>query len=202
MRELTEGKFLKDVAEHTMHIAIDNGNHRHVTFAKPGTWCMSFQLITWPGYLCYTGDMGTFVFRRLDDMFEFFRDHKDEGKLRINLGYWAEKLEATDRGSGHEQWSEDKFRAVIEGYFEDEPPSPELRQAIDEEVLSRIDDGQHEAYRAANDFEHDGFTFTDLWDHDFTEYSYRFIWCCYALAWGIKQYDESMTSSMMIGRMG
>ena len=69
----TEQSFLKDVAEHQMTVLRDDGVNRHVQFRRPGTICMGFELITWPGYLCYTGDMGTYVFRRLEDMFEFFR---------------------------------------------------------------------------------------------------------------------------------
>lgn len=51
----------------------EDGIYRHIRFRQPGTMCMHFDLITWPGYLCYTGDMGTYVFTRLADMFEFFR---------------------------------------------------------------------------------------------------------------------------------
>ena len=149
---------------------------------------MRFELVTWPGYLCYTGDMGAFVFSRIEDMFEFFRS--DRG--RINPDYWSEKVQATDRSDGPREWSEEKFRSVIEYYLTergDEPASKELRQAVEEEVLSRIDDGRHEAYRAASEFEHNGFRFDDLWDHNFEDFTYRFLWCCYALVWAIKQYD-------------
>lgn len=134
--------------------------------------------------------MGTFVFRRLEDMFQFFRtDRRGDDRLYINLGYWAEKLEATDRAGGHHEWSEDKFRSVIEGYLED--ASDELKETVRDDVLTRIGDGQHEAFQAANSFEHEGFTFSDLWDHEFREYTWRFVWCCYALAWGIRQYDQA-----------
>jgi hypothetical protein len=192
MAEPTQESFMKDVEQHQMTIVRDDGTHRHMIFAKPGTYCQRFELITWPGHLCYSGDMGTFVFRRLEDMFAFFRDDRpDNGKLRINLGYWAEKLEAADRCDAAQCWSEDKFRAVIESYLDNDgdPVSTELREAVEEEVLSSLGDGEHEAYRAASQFEHEGFRFNDLWDHDFKAYTYRFIWCCYALAWGIKQYD-------------
>lgn len=193
MAELTQDSFLADVANHAMTIAKDDGVYRHVIFAKPGSYHMRFELITWPGYLCYTGDMGTFVFLRLEDMFEFFRNKHQSNKLSINADYWSEKLEAADRVSGAKEWSADRFREVIESYLNDDSePLPEgLREAIVEEVLSRINDGQHEAYRAASDFEYGGFRFNDIWDHDFTVFTYRFIWCCYALVWGIGKYDDT-----------
>ncbi len=186
MAEPTQESFLADVANHKMTIARDDGTYRHVILAKPGNYNMRFELITWPGYLCYCGDMGSYVFRRLEDMFEFFR-----GK-NINPSYWSEKVESQDQ-SGVREWSQDRFREVIESYLEnDGEPLPDgLREAVNEEVLSRIEDGQHEAYRAASEFEHKGFRFTDLWDHTFTEFTYRFIWCCYAIVWGIRQYDQS-----------
>ena len=77
-----EAIFLRDVAEHEMIVVRDDGVHRHIRFKKPGTSCMHFDLITWPGYLCYTGDMGTYVFSRLTDMFEFFRTDREYMRLR------------------------------------------------------------------------------------------------------------------------
>jgi hypothetical protein len=186
MPKPTQETFLKDVADHKMTIVRDDGVHRHLTFAKRGSYCMHFEIVTWPGYLCYVGDMGSFVFARITDMFEFFRGS------RINPDYWSEKLQATDRPGGHTEWSADKFRSVIEYYLTErhgEPVSKEIRDAVSEEVLSRVDDGEHEAYRAAHEFKQDGFTFDDLWDHNFREFTYRFIWCCYALTWAIGQYD-------------
>jgi len=188
MAKPTQESFLGDVKNHSMQILRDDGLYRHLVFSNRGSWCMRFDILTWPGYLCYTGDMGTFVFSRIEDMFEFFRE--DSG--RINPDYWSEKIQAADRCDGYKEWSPDKFRRVIEYYLTErsEKTAPkELRQAVEEEVLSRVDDGQHEAYRAASEFEYEGFRFDDLWDHNFQEFTYRFLWCCYALVWAIKQYD-------------
>lgn len=193
----TQESFLKDVANHRMTVMRDDGVYRHIVFAVPGSWCMRFELITWPGFLCYVGDMGAFCFSRIDDMFAFFRDDRSPDKLRINLQYWAEKLQAADKSDGAQEWSPEKFKAVIEHYLDNdgEPVSAEVRAAVEEEVLPHIDEGQHEAYRAASVFNYKGFWFNDLWDHDFKEYTYRFIWCCYALAWGIRQYDAALQPS-------
>lgn len=190
MSKLTQETFLKDVDKHQMTVVRDEGTHRHVIFAQPDSYNMRFELITWPGWLCYTGDMGTFVFRRLEDMFAFFRDPRPVPELRIDLQYWAEKLDAIDRHDGFERWSPEKFRAVIENYLEDAEASPELRVAVAEEVLRGVDLlSEDDARQAANSFEHHGFRFHDLWERNCKEYSHRFIWCCFALAWGIRQYD-------------
>jgi hypothetical protein len=122
-REQTEADFLKDVSAHEMEVLREDGVYRHIRFKKPGTGCMHFDLVTWPGYLAYSGDMGCYVFSRLNDMFEFFRTdreylQRDGRQLCINLGYWSEKLQAVDGGrreGSAKEFSEEKFsRAVIE----------------------------------------------------------------------------------------
>jgi hypothetical protein len=220
--ECTEELFLKDVATHVMEVIRDDGLYRHVRFKNPDTICMHFDLITWPGYLCYTGDMGTFVFTRLRDMFEFFRRTGKESLFHIDFRYWAEKCEAKDRSDGIKEYSHEKFQSNIRDWIDqaekDSRPDEEfdgeeavrlhaaayaeLREAAEDEVCC-CEANDVRAYDAANDFEHAGeawqafhgekarFEFSDYWETDNTEYTFRFIWCCYALAWGIRQYDEA-----------
>lgn len=195
MTEPTEKRFLNDVAEHRMAVLRDDGLHRHLQFRRPSTYCMGFDIVTWPGYLAYTGDMGCFVFTRLPDMFEFFRTDRthspqDGRKLYINRGYWAEKCVAQDR-NGIKVYSAEVFhRAVLDRLKHNgERLPPGTRAAVRDQVLSRADDGEHEAMRAAIDFEHEGFRFSDFWETDLREYTYHYVWCCYALAWAIEQYD-------------
>ncbi len=217
--DCTEERFLRDVAEHAMTVIREDGVSRHIRFAKPGTGCMHFDLITWPGILCYTGDMGTYVFQRTTDMFEFFRHdrayNQSRGrKLSINLGYWIEKLIAID-GSRHggkvKEFDDEKFKRVINEYRVDwmrdakergtldKDGRRELWEAVEDEVIGVLDDGGDRAQYAAYDFNHTapsdaqrrGWQFDDLFEHDFTEYTHSIIWCCYALAWGIEKYDQS-----------
>ncbi|WP_227459271.1 hypothetical protein [Cupriavidus pauculus] len=181
-------------------------------------------MITYPGYLVYSGDMGCYVFSRLRDMFEFFRtdrlDTKDPSKLHINRGYWSEKLEAVDgnrRQAGATEFSPEKFRQVIKEYrlrwvreyryVLDKEQRRELWEAVDNDVLRHLDDGEHAAYQHAHDFSWSAnpishhrhgyhrrqrtFAFEDLWEHDFTEYTHRFTWCCFAIAWAIRLYDAA-----------
>lgn len=204
MSSCDEDKFLRDIAEHKMTIIRADGVNRHLRFQKPGSTCMHFDLITWPGYLCYAGDMGTYVFQRLHDMFEFFRTDRVHMKLRdgqtlaINPGYWGEKLEAIDRDAEYKKWSPEKFEARIRDEFanwlnENEASRETRAEASDQfedEVIAEIECGKEAAYRAACEFDYEGETpFLDWWEVDSDEYTYRFIWCCYALTWGIQQYD-------------
>lgn len=196
----TQKQFLKDVATHRMIVMHSDGVYRHLRFKRPGTSCMHFDIVTWPGYLAYSGDMGCFVFQRLDDMLEFFRT---DGQ-GINPGYWSEKLQAVDgeRGGGKAtEFSEDKFRKVINEYRVrwvrecglDKEERRELWESVENEVLDLLDESGESAVNAAYGFKHraGGYTFRldDFFEHTLTDYTHHFIWCCYAIVWGVQQYD-------------
>lgn len=208
-------RFLNDIAKHSLHVLRDDGVNRHVRFKQPGTVCMSFDLITWPGYLCYTGDMGTYVFRRLEDMFEFFRtDRKYSGDgLSINLSYWSEKLVAIDgarQSASVFEFDEEKYTRIIKEQLvywmrhvcSNSEQRKELRHEVEDQLLDSIfgSPGSHsEAVSRMYEFEAKvgakSLIFQDAWENNMQRYTHRFIWCCYALAWGIKQYDDVKSAS-------
>lgn len=66
----------------------------------------------------------------------------------------------------------------------------EVWQEIKDEVLYHADD-EHQACHAAYHFEHEGFQFQDFFEHNLKEYTFHFVWNCYAIAWGIEKYDQS-----------
>jgi hypothetical protein len=198
----SEQIFLRDVAMHQMSVLRDDGVNRHIRFKTPGSSSMYFDLITWPGFLCYTGDMGTYVFHRLEDMFQFFRTDRDHMSLRdgatlaINLSYWAEKLEAVDRCDGVQEYSPAKFRAAIEDWLNQNDTTQELRDAVEDEVLAYADSSEDDAKGSAIGFEFENdYPFEGFWEVNCKEYVFRFVWCCYALAWGIQKYDDAKGSS-------
>lgn len=206
--QCTQERFLADVKDHVVEVLRDDGIYRHIRFSKPGTMIMHFDLITWPGYLCYCGDMGNYVFSRTRDMFEFFRHdrdyHKSQGRqLFINLGYWSEKLQSIDGTRNHAavmEHDEESFKRAVNEYRLswmregglNKEQRRELWDAVDEEVLEYAGDS-HRGPIAAHDFSHyingESFCFEDFFEHNLTDYTFRFVWCCYALAWGIEQYD-------------
>lgn len=189
--DCTEERFLNDVKDHKTQIMRNEDLHRHIRFRKPETSSYGFDLITWPGYLCYCGDMGTYVFSRIPDMFQFFRNKSsDQLKLEINTMYWAEKCEAVDRHSPIEKYNPDKFRERITEFMDESNISEEIRQSIKDKVLVYADE-EHSAIAAAVNFECKGFQFNDFMEVDLYTYTFRFIWCLYALVWGIRKYDEA-----------
>jgi len=79
----------------------------------------------------------------------------------------------------------DRLIESLDGYdLEDEKKAEVVK-----ELKSMDFDDEHWVLGRISDFEHDGFKFQDVWEIDMTAYSYHFIWCCYAIAWGIQQYE-------------
>ena len=217
MSTLTEAEFLRDVAQHQMTIVHEAGELRHIHFGRPGTSLRHFNLTTVPGYLMFTGDMGDWTFTRLRDMFEFFRTEPERygPGLHINLGYWSEKLTACDCSGRHPsdgatQFDRKKFAAIVSRQGKDllreakaDGHDRDVRADMLEklrELLSDIDtDDEREAYGLANDWTYRAgssvYSFSDLWDYDFKSYARHFVWACYAIAWGIQQYDAAKASA-------
>ena len=176
-----------------MVILHDDGVYRNIRFAKADSSYMHFNVTTWPGFLCFSGDMGCCVFSRLPDMFEFFRRSAgDKSKLSINPGYWGEKVQAEDKYGPVLEFSKSKFRRVINKIMHTSKLSKEVRAEIKEQVLDRIDEygAEKSAMDSAYHFSSGDFCFQDLWDYDFKEHSDRFLWCCYAVSYAVQEYDQ------------
>lgn len=186
----TESHFLKRVAKHELTVLRDDGLYRHLRFRAPETCIDGFDIVTWPGFLCYCGDMGDYVFQRADDMLSFFR----RDKLRINPTYWSEKVVAQDR-DGVKQFDPDIAQAKIREWIP-EDASDGLKVAI-EELIEEIpfdECGEETVRREVGGFSYcrageSDWYFDQFCEADLTEFTFRFIFCCYALAWGVRQYD-------------
>jgi hypothetical protein len=123
----------------------------------------------------------------------------------MDMRYWAEKVEASDKADGIREWSPERFRAAVREAFEDRTDDEDWSQVrkdglwseIEQQVLWAANDGEHRAMVALHDFEFDGFRFTD-WEDDCREWSGRFVWCCYALEWAIVVYDASTVKTQEV----
>lgn len=199
MRTPTAEQFIKDTAAHCMGIAHDDAVYRHLRFKSSNCgWNQWFDLTTWPGMLTISGDMGTWTFARLPDMFDFFRSSKG---LAINPSYWAEKLQHGNFSGrqGGKVFDSDAFAErlldQINNYYSLEDGEREtVTVAVKEGIFEREDgNGQHALMNAAAEFEcalgDRTFRFDPCALPDGMEYSFHFIWCLYAIVWGIQQYD-------------
>ncbi|MDU4424123.1 MAG: hypothetical protein E7I51_19515 [Raoultella sp.] len=222
-----DSRFLIDTAFHRLEIIHDDGLYRHLRMQQPGTSCYYYDVITWPGYLTVTGDMGTWTFSRTYDMFRFFGGWTGE----INTGYWSEKLEAGAGRSAYsflaQEYDHDEFcsslREWLSSYFEeddeeierdvdwddesDDPDSDKTRIREIVRDLCREDLGNDMlAYRAVYDA--DWPECVDVWelcaDITYKSYSSHFRWILFAITWAISKYhnakivDKAMTTFLAV----
>lgn len=185
-----------------MEVLLNQGLYRHLKFNNGGSSTHHFNITTWPGYLCISGDMGSFVFYRLPDMFQFFRGEK------INPDYWSQKLTAVDDQEGYEKFSREAFRGLVLEHIEEcfeFPGDAEKAETIEEvqdnifPMLTDFNDGGWQAINSLMEFESPYGDFQDSWEWDFKEYTYRFIWCLWAVVWGIQQFDASHSTAPVKG---
>lgn len=196
-RECTQEKFDKDVRDHELTVLKDDdGYYRHLRFKNPESGAYFFDIITWPGHLCFTGDMGTQTFARVTDMLNFFRDF-GKPEYRINPEYWGEKLLSTSHFGGYEEFDRDVFKKNLREDFDQqhECVDDEVKEGawteVQEEIIDWLeDDDMSSAIRRAMDFKSDyGTEFVDFYEYNFTRFTFHYIWCCYALVWAIRKYD-------------
>ncbi len=190
--QCTKEQFLNNVKDHKINVIRDDGVYRHIKMSN-GSFNAQYDVLTWPGHLCITGDYGSYLFARTEDMFGFFRTKSGS----INPHYWAEKVLAESMfGDGIQEFSVDKFRErVIEAatyYIEDEDKKAEIMEEIDELLHC---ESEFECEEAMMNFDSDKVDFTDFWEHDCKDYTFHFIWCLYAIVFAILKYDESINKS-------
>lgn len=182
-------EFLDSVRHHKLTVKLDRGVHRHLHFQNPECGHRWFTLTTWPNYLTISGDMGTYVFHRSDDLFPLFRWGDRQA---INPQYWEGKCEAADKYSKIKTFSSRRFRHAVYQAVKDESRS--VRRAAYDDLFWLADLGEYEALEAVRNFDHDDFQF-DLYDfgeESISEFTYHYIWCCHAIVWGINQYDRTI----------
>jgi hypothetical protein len=188
MDECTAEIFAADVRHHRMEMLHSDEIYRHLRFSRAECSVNWFELITWPGVLTINGDMGTYTFSRLEDMFEFFR-RPDNG---INVSYWAEKCTSVDRHGPMTEWCQVESRKQLAETIEDWPAK--ARHEAFERLNPESFDSEQEFRVAVEDFdfELDGETFRiyDFWEFDLSRDSYRFVWCLRAISWGIQQFNK------------
>lgn len=203
MREPTAEGFLKNTENHKMTVLHHDGIYRHIRFRQPSNSNMWFDLTTWPNMLTISGDMGCWTFSRVEDMFTFFRSTPEDftlSKLKINPSYWAEKLQhgTHGRSDAGKVWDSDSFRKhlleQVASCGMEDGDAEAIAEALKEDVLSS--DDEFYLISAALEFSCDlpsggKFEFDSCDLPDGMVYAYHFLWCLYAIVWGIQQWDAA-----------
>lgn len=162
-------RIANDLKHHVVTERHAVGLYRHWRCQKPDTWCMGFDIVTWPGSLCFTGDMGDYLFQRTADMVAFM-----ESACK-SYDYAAEKCVAHD--GRLEEFSGELLEEVLAEVLAEKPDTAEAIQDI-RSAYSECDNG-HDAYRAMYE--------SNLWDGcDMPSceiYTFHFLWCLHAIKW-------------------
>jgi len=154
--EASARRFLADTKDHQMRVILDQGVHRHLRFQAPDSGFYWFDLVTVPGALIFMGDGEAFVFRRVDDMFTFFRARSGWNGGTINPYYWSEKLvDAGGRWDRSMRYSGAKFKEYVEEQLKDAEESGdwtaeqmvEIRSAVVAELDGQVDISYEESAR-------------------------------------------------------
>ena len=180
-------RFAKDVADHQMTVLMDIGVYRHLMFKKPDRSEHWFEIVTTPGMLVIRGDMETWVFSRIPDMFNFFRGKDGE----INADYWQEKLLAGRSDS--ENFDSDYFKEGLLEWVDQSDFDDIVKRDMTEDVCNYFDwdDSEEGIRRQVMDYSHDeaGYFFQDSWEISGKVFDYHYLWCCHAIVWAINRYD-------------
>lgn len=197
-------RFICDISSHQLTVIRDDGIYRHLRFERQKTNAYYFDIITWPGYLAVTGDMGTWAFSRIADMFDFFtaaHSGKQES-FQINPGYWSEKFES---GAGCRrtespcyEFDETALAKILDewhaewllgaGEDADEFERDDVAEKIADLKRERFSN-ESQAYTAVDDADLPDFDMQYAFEgRSMQQYSYHYLWICYAIVWGIERY--------------
>jgi len=138
----------------------------------PGSGNMLYEILTFPQYLVYVGDMGSYTFSRVEDRFSKSKEF-DERTLTETL------------------------KQLLDNHFEfagNKIDKPAIWADIESKVLNCMDDGEYRVREAMDSFESHGFDLSDHYEMNFQDYTYKFIWCLYAIVYAIQQYDAEKST--------
>jgi hypothetical protein len=193
--EAQRSQFEGETTEHVLTVKQDDGLYRHLRFCKPGTSMWSFELVTWPGHLAITGDIGDgWVFARDPDMIEFFKPRSEP--YRIDADYWWQKMPSQLRDAAR-KFSESALREQARTTIEEWSLGDVGRSA----ALAKLDEawgdvfyGTEQDYREVVDefrFEYDGttFEFSDTWEWSAMRYDHHFLLALFAITFGVEKYQ-------------
>lgn len=106
--------FEKDIADHELKIIIDNGVNRIIEFRnKNGSLNQFFIVMQAKGRICFTGDMGDFIFTNHDnDMLDWFHGN-------MSLSHIAEKRRTDDTRKFDEDSAKESIKMIVDDFCRD-----------------------------------------------------------------------------------
>ncbi|MGP9725420.1 hypothetical protein ACT3SZ_15525 [Corynebacterium sp. AOP40-9SA-29] len=190
--------FAAATKNHELTILHDDGLYRHCRMAQPGTGIWSWNIITWPGHLAITGDIGDgWTFSRLADMFDFFGPctygYYDDQSPFINVGYWAEKLGQAQR-TAWKKYDDEEFLRIVrecvaEKVKEGDLTPLEAREFVEDAEMNALSEDMAISWGT----DHPAAVGTDFWETDLHRPDTHFIYALYAIVTTITAYRATTT---------
>jgi hypothetical protein len=195
IRDITE-LAAKAFAQHRIIQNLAQGLHRHWSCVGRRGSAYHFNVITEPGRLIVTGDIGEIILCRLPDMIEFLRTSLGD------LDYLAGKVQ----GKSPREWSEDLCKdwlaarvAEVKAEQRQDAEDYALDGAVPAHVAMKRNE-KLEKYRQLYQELEDGRIFFELAlyrsglaDGDWPRletFSHQFLWCTMALRWFMANLDK------------
>lgn len=182
-------RIVGDLKDHIITVRHVDGLYRHWRCQKPGDSNMAFDVITWPGSLCYTGDMGHYLFKRTDDMVAFMR-----GSC-MSYGYAAEKCISHD--GRLKEWREEEFNRVLTERLAESKEVTVIRhrskrtESVAEHIATIRQEYSNYSLRADAE---KAMCESGLWDGgdmpSCEVWSFHFLWCLHAIKWFCDNVDH------------
>lgn len=138
MRDLewsgVQRRFEAETRDHTMTVLHRDGVSRHLRFARPGMRRWSWDILTWPGHLAVSGEVGHgWQFAHGDrDVLPLFVPFALRG--RINPYYWSERVPPHRRPHAR-RFSPAKFQRSVREQIAAHALTPDQR----DELLRSLD---------------------------------------------------------------
>jgi hypothetical protein len=179
-------EFPKAVANHTVRIIREDGLYRHYRCSDNNSFHYQFDIVTWPVWLAFTGDMGEYIFARTDDMLEFC----GAGSASRDMNYLAEKCQASRSsakfggGDSIREFVAEHAAEIVRDRLmddgDDEPKSVERLGKINY-LVDVVGNAGYEAEACTACAESDLMDSADL--PVLTTWTYHFLWAAKAMAW-------------------
>ena len=161
-------------AEHQIEIILANDMHRHWRCAKPGTGVYEFHVITVPGRLIVTGDIGFLAVERTRDMVAWC-----SGAVQ-SIEYFAEKVPRSIKTT---EYSEEVAEAWCREELADEDVSDETKAELDDFIETVDFTNWHQFYTELHASEELSGHVANCDYPSFEDYNHNFLWCRQALMW-------------------
>lgn len=192
-------QFKASTSDHQLTVLHDDGPYRHLRMKEPGADIWSWNVVTWPGYLTITGDIGSgFTFVREDDMLAFFdtRGYGDwygDGSPMLLADYWAEKLTRACRDAA---WSYDGSlvrRHINEHLTDLGVGGAELAELMQESLVYTGTEEEARGWLASTE----PFRDADTWEWHYRSLDHHYLLACYAIATTIRAYFALRRTALM-----